>query len=177
MSLSKGKMSYLLSKEEGFGAGHDQTQRSRWGSVLCATTYIYFCCSVAQACLTFCHSTDCSMPVFHVFHHLPKFTRTHVYWVSDAIQPSHPLSSPSPPALNLFQHQGLSQWVISSHKVAKYWSFSFNISPFNEYSGLISFRTDWVDLLAVQQTFKSLLQHHSLKTSILQCWVFSKIQL
>ena len=133
--------------------------------------------SVAQSCPTICEPMNCTTPFLPVQHQLLESAQTHVHRVSDAIQPSHPLSSPSPPALNLFQHQGLSQWVISSHKVAKYWSFSFNISPFNEYSGLISFRTDWVDLLAVQQTFKSLLQHHSLKTSILQCWVFSKIQL
>ena len=77
----------------------------------------------------------------------PRSTQTHVHWVSDAIQPSHPLSSPSPPALNLSWHQGLFQWVSSSHQVAKYWSFSFNISASNEQPGLISFRVDWLDLL------------------------------
>ena len=69
--------------------------------------------------------------------------------VGDAIQPSHPLSSPSPPAPNLSQHQGLFKWVSSSHQVSKYWSFSFNISPSNEHPGLISFRMDWLDLLVV----------------------------
>ena len=88
--------------------------------------------------------------------------------INDAIQPSHPLSSPSPPAFNLSQHQGLFQGVSSSHQVAKNWSFSFGISPSNEYSGLIFFRVDWLDLLAVQGTLKSLLQHYSSKASMLQ---------
>ena len=89
-------------------------------------------------------------------------TQAHVHRVSDAIQPSHPLSSPSPPAINLSQHQGLFKWVSSSHQVAKVLrSFSFIISPSNEHPGLISFRMDWLALLAVQGTLKSLLQHHS----------------
>ena len=104
---------------------------------------------------------NCSAPGFAVHHQLPELTQTRVHWVGDAIQPSHPLSSPSPPALNLSQHQGLSQWVNSSNQWPKYWSFSFSISPSKEYSGLISFRMDWLDLLAVQRTLKSLLQHHS----------------
>ena len=87
------------------------------------------------------------------------------------------LSSPSPPALNLSQHQGLFKWVSSSHQVAKYWSFSFIISPSNEYSGLISFRIDWLGLLAVQGTLKSLLQHYSSKASILQHSAFFMVQL
>ena len=74
---------------------------------------------------------------------------------------------PSPPAFNLSQHQGLFQWVSSSHQVAKVWNFSFSISPSNEYSELVSFKMDWLDLLAVQETLKSLLQYHSSKTSIL----------
>ena len=99
----------------------------------------------------------------------PEFAQTHVHWVGDAIQPSHPLSCPSP-ASNPSQHQGLFQWVSSSHGagVAKYWSFSFSISPSNEHQGLISFGMDWLDLLAVQGTLKSLLQHHSSKASVLQ---------
>ena len=104
-------------------------------------------------------------------------TQTHVYWVSDAIQPPHPLSSPSPPTFNLSQHQGLFKWVSSLHECPKYWSFSFNISPSNEYSGLISFMTDWLDLLTVQGTLKSLLQHHSSKASILRCSAFLTVQL
>ena len=77
-------------------------------------------------------------------------TQTHVHWVGDAIQPSHPLSSPSPPALNLSQSQGLFKCVSSFHQVAKVWSFRLNISPSNDYSGLISFRMDWLDLLATR---------------------------
>ena len=120
---------------------------------------------------------DCSMPGFPVYHHLLELAQTHVHWVGDAIQPSHSLSSPSPPALSLSQHQGLLQWVSSLHQVAKYWSFSFSISPSNEYSGLISFRMDWFDLLDVQGTLKSLRQHHSSKASILQCSAFFMVQL
>ena len=97
----------------------------------------------------------------------PRVYSNSFHWVSDAIQPSHPLSSPSPPALNLSEHQGLFKWVSSSHQVAKYWSFSFNISPSNEHPGVISLRMDRLDLLAVQGTLKSLLQHHSSKASIL----------
>ena len=93
---------------------------------------------------------------------LKQFTQT-VHQVSDAIQPSHPLSSPSPPALNLSQHQGLFQGVSSLHQVAKVLEFQLHISPSNEHPGLISFRMDWLDLLAVQGTLKSLLQHHSSK--------------
>ena len=110
---------------------------------------------------------DCSTPGFPVLQYLPNFTQTHIHWVSDTIQPSHPLSSPSPPACNLFQHQGLFKWVGSSIRWPKYWNFSFSISPCNEYSGLISFRMDWLDLLDVQGTLKSLLHHHSLKAQIL----------
>ena len=117
---------------------------------------------------------DCSMPAHR---QLPELIQTHVHWVGDAIQPSHPLSSPSPPAFNLSQHQGRFQGVSSSHRWPKYWSFSFSITPSNEYSGLISFRLDWLDLLVVQGTLKSLLQHHSSKTSILWCSAFFIVQL
>ena len=120
---------------------------------------------------------DCSPPGLPVHHQLLELPQTHIHRVSDAIQPSHPLSSPSSPALNLSQHQGLSQGVSSSHQVAKDWSFSFSISPSNEYSGLISFRIDWFDLLAVQGTLKSLHQHHSSKASNLQCSAFFMMQL
>ena len=130
-----------------------------------------------QSCLTLCDTMNCSTPGFPAHHQLPELSQTHVHWVNDAIQPSHPLSSPSPPALNLSQHQGLFQWVSSSHQVPKYWSFSFNISPSNDYSGLISFQVDWLGLLAVQETLKSLLQHHNSKASILQCPAFFIVQL
>ena len=117
--------------------------------------------------LTLCDPMDCSMPGFPVLHHLSDFAHTHVPWVSDAIQPSHPLLSPFPPDFSLSQHQGLFQCVSSRFRWPKYWSFSFSISASNEYSGLISLRIDWFDLLAVQGTLKSLLQHHSSKASIL----------
>ena len=117
-----------------------------------------------------------SMPGFPVHHQLPESTQTHVRWVGDAIQTSHPLSSPSP-AFNLSQHQGLFKWVSSSHQMAKYGSFSFSISLSKEYAGLISFRMDWLDLHAVQGTLKSLLQHRSSKASILRCWPFFIVQL
>ena len=117
---------------------------------------LYQFSSVAQWCPTLCHPMDCSMPGLPVCHQLPEFTQTHVHWVGDAIQLSHPLSSPSPP-LNLSQHQGLFKWISSPIRWPKYWSFSFNISPSSEHPGLISFRMDWLDLLAVQGTRKCLL--------------------
>ena len=133
--------------------------------------------SVAQLCLTLCDPMNRSTPGLPVHHKLPEFTQTHVHRVGDAIQPSHPLSSSSPPARNPAQHQGLFQRVNSSHEVAKYWSFIFSISPSNEQPGLISFRMDWLDLRAVQGTLKSLLQHHSSKASILQHSAFFIAQL
>ena len=111
--------------------------------------------SVIQSCLTLCNLMDCSMPGLPVHHQLPELTQTHVHRVDDAIQPSHPLLSPSP-TFNLSQHQGLFQLVLHIRWL-KDWSFSFSISPSNEYSGLISFRMDWLDLLTVQGTLKSLL--------------------
>ena len=135
------------------------------------------CCSVAQLCPTLCSPMDCSTPGFPVLHHLLELAQTHVHSVSDAIQPSHPLLSPSLPTFNHSQHQGLFQGVSSLHTWPKYWSLSFNISPSNEHPGLISFRMDWLDLLAVQGTLKSLLQHHSSKASILGCSAFFIVQL
>ena len=133
--------------------------------------------SVAQLCLTLCDFMDCSMPGHPVHQQLPEFTQSHVHWVGDAI--NHlilccPLLLP----LSIF----LSIRVFSKESVfhitwPKYCSFSFNISPSNEYSGLISFRMDWLDLLAVQGTLKSLLQHHSSKASILLCSAFFIVQL
>ena len=119
---------------------------------------------------------DCSMPGFPVYHQFPELAQTHVHWVGDAIQPSHPLSSPSPPAFNLSQHQSLFQGVFRI-RWPKYWSFSFSISPSNEYSGMISFRIDWFNLLVVQGTLKSLIQHHSSKASILLRSAFFMVQL
>ena len=105
--------------------------------------YIQFS-SVAQSCLTLCDPMNPSTPGLPVHHQLPEFTQTHVHRVSDAIQPSHPLSSPSPPAPNPSQHQCLFQQVNSSHKVAKVLEFSFSISPSNEHPGLISLRMGWL---------------------------------
>ena len=130
---------------------------------------LHICCrSVAKSCPILCNPTDRSTPDSSVLHYFPEFTQIHVHWVSDDIQPSHPLSSPSPFAFNLSQNQGLCQWALHI-TWPKYWSFSLSITPSNEYSGMISFRIDWFDLLAVQDTLKSLLQHHSSKASILQC--------
>ena len=120
---------------------------------------------------------DCSMLGFSVHHQLPELTQTHVHWVGDAIQPSHPLLSPSPPTFNLSQHQGFSNESVLHIRWSKYWSFSFSISPSNDYSGLICFRTDWLNLFAVQGTLNSLLQHHSSKVSILWCSAFFIVQL
>ena len=124
-------------------------------------------CSVAQLCPTLWDYMECSTPGFPVHHHLPELTQTHVHWAGDANQPSHPLSSPPPPTFSLSSIRVFSNRSVHHIRWPKYWSFSFTISPSNEYSGLISFRMDWLDLLAVQGTVKSLLQHHSLKASIL----------
>ena len=133
--------------------------------------------SVALSCPTLYVPMNRSTPGLPVHHQLPEFTQTHVHWVGDAIQPSHPLSSSSSPALNLSQNQGLFRWSALHIRWPMYWSFSFNISPSNEHPGLISFRMDWLDLHAVQGTLKSLLQHHSSKASILQCSAFFIVQL
>ena len=119
---------------------------------------------------------DCSRPGCPIHQQHAEFTQTHVHWGGDATQPSHPLLSPSPPAFNPCRHQGLFKWVSSLHQVVKYWSFSFSISPSNEYSGLNSFQMDWLTILAVQRTLKSLLQHHSAKASALRCLAFFIVQ-
>ena len=115
-----------------------------------------------------------STPGLPVHHQLPEFTETHIHRVGFAVQPSHPLSSPSPPAPNPSQHQSLCQWVNSSHELAKVLEFQL---PSKEHPGLISFRMDWLDLFAVQGTLKSLLQHHSSKASIFRCSAFFTVQL
>ena len=120
---------------------------------------------------------DCSTPGLPVHHQLPESTQKDVHWVSDAIQPSHPLSSPSPPTFNLSSISVFSNQSALCIRWPKYWSFSFNISISNEHPGLISFRMDWLDLLAVQWTLKSLLQHRSSKASILWCSAFFIVQL
>ena len=115
---------------------------------------------------------DCNMPGFPVLHQLLELAQTHIHRVGDAIQTSYP------PAFNLFQHQGLFQWItVLCIRWPKYWSFSFSLSPSNEYLGLISFRIKWLDLHEVRETLKSLLQHHSSKASILQHSAFFTVQL
>ena len=131
------------------------------------------CCSVTKSCPTLCNHMECSTPGFLVLHCLPEFAQTYVHWVSDTIEPSRPLSPllllPSIfPSIRVFSNESTLhiRWP-------KYWgSFSFSISPSSEHPGLISFRLDWLDLLAVQETLKSLLQNHSSKASILWCSVF-----
>ena len=134
--------------------------------------------SVAQSCLTLCDPVDCSTPGLLVCHQLPELTQTRVHQVTDAIQPSHPLLSPSPlpsifPSIRVFSSDRSDLRI----RWPKYWSFSFSISPSNEYSGLISFRIDWFDLLAVQGTLKSLLQHHSSSNTTVQKHHFFGAQL
>ena len=133
--------------------------------------------SVTQSCLTLYNPMNCSTPDLPVPHQLPGLTQTHVQQASDAIQPSPPLSSPSPPAFNPAQHQVFSNESVLCIRWLKYWSFNFSISPSKEYSRLISFRINRLDLLAVQGTLKSILQHHSSKASILWHSAFFIVQL
>ena len=139
-----------------------------WVSVISSTyaTSVQFS-SVAQSCLTLCDPMNRSMPGLPVHHQLPEFTQTHVHRVSDANQPSHPLSSllllpPIPPSITVFSNESTLRM-----RWPKQWSFSFSIIPSKEHPGLISFRIDWLDLLAVQGTLKGLLQHHSSKALVM----------
>ena len=154
-------------------------ETSRETGMICILSTLFSsnccCCSVAKSCPALCDPMDCSTPGFPVLHYLLEFAQTHVHRVGDAIQTSHPLSSPSPlpsvfPIIRVFSNELalLIGWP-------KYRSFSF--SPSNEYSGLISFRIDCFDLLAVQRTLKSLLQHHILKSSIFWHSTFFMVQL
>ena len=139
----------------------------------------------AASVVQFSHSVVSDSLWYHGMQHArlpcpsptPEFTQTHVHWVGDGIQQSHLLSSPSPPTFNLSHHRGLLNKSVLRIGRPKYWNFSFSISPSSEYLGLISFRMDWLDLLAVQGTLKSLLQHCSSKASILQCSAFFMVQL
>ena len=133
--------------------------------------------SVAQSCPTLCDPMNRSTPGLPVHHQLPEFTQTHVHRVSDALQPSHPLLIllllfQVPPSIRVFSNEST-----LCMRQPKYWTFSFSISPSNEHPGLISCRMDWLDLLAVQGTLKSLLQHHSSKLSTFQCSAFFTVQL
>ena len=129
--------------------------------------------SVTQSCLSLCDPMNCSTPGLPVHHQLPEFTQTHVRWVSDAIQPSHPLLSPSPPTFNLSQHQGLFQWLSSSHWMAKVLELQLQHQSFQWIFMVDSIGTDWFVLFAAQGTHK---QHHSSKASILQCLAFFIVQ-
>ena len=158
-------------------AGEGGNERMRWFSSVQFS-------SVAQSCLTLRDSMDCSTPGFSVHHQLPELAPTHVYWASDAIQPSLSSVIPSPPEIFPLLHPSIfpSIRIFSNESVLcirwpKYWSFRISISSSNEYSGLISFRMDWLDLLAIQGTLKSLFLHHSSKVSILWCSAFFMAQL
>ena len=132
--------------------------------------------SVAQSCLTLCDPLDCSMPGLPVHHQLPEFTQTHVHWVNDAIQPSHSLSSLSPPAFNVSQHQGLFKWVSSSHQVAKVMEFQPQHQSF--WWTQDWFPLGWTGWTSLQSKgLSSLLQHHSSKASVLQHSAFFIVQL
>ena len=145
-------------------------RQSPWQIIL-----IFCCCSVCDSLWPM----DSSTPGFPVLYCLLEFSQTHDHWLDDAIQPSHPLLSPSPPAISLAQHQGLFNKLTLHIRWPKYCSFSFSLSikPSNEPSGLIFFRINWFDLFAVQWTLKSLLQHHSSKASFLRCSVFLMVKL
>ena len=138
-------------------------------SFLCNPLFSVQFSSVAQSCPTLCNPMDCSTPGLPIHHQLPGFTQTHVHRVGDAIQPSHPLLLLPliPPSIRVSSNESTLRM-----RWPKYWSFSFSISPSNEHPGLISFRMDWLDLLVVQGTLKSLLQHHSSKASIFRCSAF-----
>ena len=132
---------------------------------------LYFCTSVqfslvTQSCPSLCDPMNCSMPVLPVHHQLPEFTQTHVHRVSIFCRPLL-LLPPIPPSIRVFSKESTLHM-----RLPKYWSFSFSISPSKEYPRLISFRMDWLDLLAVQRALKSLLQYHRSKASILQCSAF-----
>ena len=137
---------------------------------------LIYCCSVTKLCLTLCDPMDCSPAGFPVLHHLREFAQSHVHWVGDAIQPSHPLLAPSVPSSVFSSIRIFSCELALCIRWPKYWIFAFSISPSNGYSGLIYFRIDWFDLLAVQGTVKSLLQHHNLEAWILWHSAFFMVQ-
>ena len=133
--------------------------------------------SIIQSRPTLCEPMNYSMPDLPVHHQLPEFTQTHIHGISETIQPSHPLSSPSPPRSVFPRIKVFSNGLVLHIRWPKYWSFSFSINPSNEYSRLISFRMDWLDLLVFQGTLKCILQNHSSKASILWCSAFFIVQL
>ena len=143
--------------------------------MLCFRCLVQFS-SVAQSCLTLSNPMNCTTPGLPVHHQLPEFTQTHVHRVGDATQPSYPLSSLFPPSPNPSQHQSLFQWINSSHEVAKVLKIQIQHQSFQWTPRAISFRMDWLTLLAVQGTLSSLLQHHSSKASILQNSAFFTVR-
>ena len=134
------------------------------------------CYLVTKSCPTFCNPIDCSMPGFLILYYILEFAHIHVHWVGDAIQPSHPVAPLLLPS-NLSQHQGLFKWVSSSHQVAKVLEFQLQHQSFQWTPRMICFRMDWLDLLEIQRTFRSLLQHHISKASILWHSAFFIVQL
>ena len=138
---------------------------------------MYYCCSAPRLCPTLCDPMNCSMPSFLVLHHLLELAQTYAHWVSDTIQPFHPLSCPSPPAFNLSQHQSLFNGSGCRIRWPKHWSFSFSISPSIEYSGLISFRLTDLVSLKPKGLPHILLQHHSSKALTLPHSAFFMVEL
>ena len=143
-------------------------------NTLICLEYCFFSSVQSQSCLTLCDPMNHSTPGLPVHHQLPEFSQTHVHQVGDTIQPSHPLSSPSPPAFIFLSIRVFSNESVLRIRWPKCWSFS--ITPSDEYTGLISFRIDWFDHLPVQGTLKSLLQHHISKASILRRSAFVIVQ-
>ena len=135
------------------------------------------CYPVAQSCLTLCDSMDCSTQGFPVLHYLLEFAYINAHWVSDAIQPSHPLPPTLVPALNLSQHQGVLKWIGSSHQLVKVLELQLQHQSFQWIFRVDFFKIDWFDLLVLQGTLKSLLQHCSSKASILRHSTFFMVQL
>ena len=161
--------------------GHQKSKRVPEKHILllyCLRQSLWLCqfSSVAQSCPTLCDPMNHSMSGLPVHHQFPESTQTHFHWVSDAIQPSYPLSSPSP-TINLSSIRVFSNELALPSRWSDCWNFCFSVSRSNEYSGLISFRIDWFDLLAVQETLKNLLHHHNLKASVLQHSAFFMVQL
>ena len=143
-----------------------------YASYISIIFYLIWCrCSVTRSCLTLCEPVDGSTPGLPVLNCLPEFAQTHVHWVDDGIQLSRTLPSIFP-SIRIFSNKS-----VLHIRWPKYWSFNFSISPSNEYSGLISFRIDWLDHLVVQGTLNNLLQHHSSKASVLWCSAFFMVQL
>ena len=155
-----------------FNGNKWETVRERWNTYLNSNQFS----SVAQPYQTLCNLMDWSMPGFPVHHKLPELAQTHVHRVGDAIQLSHLLLSPFPPAFSLSQHQNLFQRVSLSHQVTKALELQLQHQSFQWIFRSESFRIDWFDLLAVQRTLKSLFQHHNSKTSILRCSAFFMVQ-